>query len=228
MLEIKLDLELFKAKFISEGHNRFIALVEFQGEIIECYVPSSSKLAHFVNLNSKEVIISKNKVARRTQYTLFAVSYYNKYIMLNLNLVNHYLAKYLSELSLYEEINLERKYNDYKTDIMLRNSNNEIMIIEAKGLIGVNRTISFPFNKSDRAIQQLIKIREILKTGNKVGYYFISLSPIIKKIVINDIHSEFKSLLYDCVNLNMEIHCLSFEFIAEKNSILVNKIKLDM
>lgn len=225
MSEIKLDLEIYKAKFIKEGHNRFIAYVEYEGNIIECYVPSSSKLAHFINLSNKEVLISKNKVDRRTRYSLFAVSYYNKYIMLNLNLINKILLDFISNNFSFKECYLEKKYRGYKSDILLVSKSNKITLIEAKGLIGINRTLLFPNNRSDRAIKQLREIKKILLEGTNVEYFLISLSPITKEIVFNNIHLEYTNLLADCINLGLKIRPLLFAYSSEKSSVFIKNLK---
>ena len=209
-----MKLEIFRARFIKEGHNRFIALYTF----LYCNPPgifrSSAKMSNFLKLNGKQILVSKNSdTSRRTKYSLFAVKYYNKYILLNLNLVNKLLEKYLNMNFPDYEFTLEKSIAKYKSDIVMKLPNGELTVIEAKGVISTNRSCIFPSKISDRAINQLLKLKELLLSTNiNVVYYLVSLGPIVKKIYISDINSEYTKLLKNCIFNGMTLIAISIEY----------------
>lgn len=209
-----MELEVFSARFIKEGQNRFISYVELKDEIIECYIPSSAKLSNFIKLNGKDVLITKNKsINKRTKYSLFAVKYYNKYILLNLNLINKLMKNYLAKIDSNSVFYLEKNYKGYKSDILCETTNGKKTIIEIKGIIDVHRTCVFPSKSSDRAIEQLLKLQNILLLKNiNVEYYLVSLGPIVKKISIQETDSEYVHLLRSCLSNGMKLNAVSIEY----------------
>lgn len=211
---ILLHIDTIKAKFLKEGHNRFIAFIELDNKIIECYVPSSAKMSNFLRLNGKEILITKNSSSsKRTKYSLFAVKYYNKYIILNLNLVNKLVAKYLSYSSPNYDFILEKTIDNYKTDIVMKSPTGDLTLIEAKGIISTQRSCVFPIKSSDRAYLQLVKIDQLLGTKNfQVDYYLVSLGPITKKVEIIDTESEYIKLLKRCLLKGMQLKGISVEY----------------
>lgn len=223
-----MELEILKAKFISEGHNRFISLIELEDKIIECYVPSSSKLSTYLKLEGKEVLVSKNLKSRRTSYSLFAVSYYNKYIILNLNLVNKLLLNYLKETRSFKNYFLEKNFLDYKTDILFETLEEEYLIIEAKGIIGTNKKCNFPIKHSDRAINQLEALNKLLDKGIKVEYYLVCLSPIIQEIHIDTNDTLFYKALNQCRKNGMLIKAISINYCALDNDFSFKTVKINM
>lgn len=221
---MQLDLQLFEATFIEEGKNRFICTVNLDGELIECYVPSSSKLKQYINLEKKTVLISKNANQNaRTKYALFAVKYYRKYILLNLNLVNKILGQYLmsnSELC----ISYEKVIDGYKADLITNDKNiNALTIIEAKGIITTKKAEMFPSKYSERAIKQLVQIKQLLFEGYKVDYYLISLSPILKNLYYDTSNVEFYQLFMECISNGLSVKALTVVY--ENNEFKIKKLK---
>lgn len=68
-----MNFELIKGIFIEESKNRFLCKVVVDGVLHECYVPSSSKIENYLNINNKEILLTRNQGGnRRTKYSLFA------------------------------------------------------------------------------------------------------------------------------------------------------------
>lgn len=214
-------MQFIKGKFIEECPNRFLALVDIDEEVRECYVPSSSRLSNYLKLEGKEVLLTENKNKKsRTKYTLYAVKYYGKYILLNLNNINKIVGqKYLNR----SDISYEKNIAGYKSDIYL---NNDKKIIEIKGLIGIKKEIYFPTVYSERAIIQLEKLKALLLEGYKVEYYLVSLSPIIRKINKNPIFNEYLEKFSECISLGMTVNTLAIG-IDDLNNITFKKIRFN-
>ena len=166
--------------FVREEKNRFICTVDVRGENIECYIPSSCKLGNFLKLAGKEVILRKNLATdARTKYAVFAVKYKYNYIVLNTSEANKVIFDSLGRrLFAYmgKRSNPQKEIvvDGYKTDIYLPG---EDTIIEVKSIISLDKQAIFPTVYSERAINQLKKIRELLQGGKKVTYLFVSLNP---------------------------------------------------
>lgn len=227
------ELEIIEGTFIKESKNRFLCEVLVDGTIEECYVPSSSRIDNYLKLNKKKVLLSRNIGKNvRTKYSLFAVYYYNKFILLNLNKVNDILIQYLSETVLDEKqiytIKKEEFINGYKSDLVIKEFNNPLgKIIEAKGIIDIRKEIHFPKVHSDRALKQLMNIKTLLKNHYDVEYYFVSLSPIVKKVNITSLTPEYFKILCECLNSGLKIKGISIN-IDRKMNIEFNKLNINI
>ena len=195
--------------FVREEKNRFICTVDVRGENIECYIPSSCKLGNFLKLAGKEVILRKNlATVARTKYAVFAVKYKYNYIVLNTSEANkaifdslgRRLFAYMGKRSNPQK---EIVVDGYKTDIYLPG---EDTIIEVKSIISLDEQAIFPTVYSERAINQLKKIRELLQGGKKVTYLFVSLNPYVESFAISNEKQmdAFRDLFLDCLESGME------------------------
>lgn len=91
----------------------------------------------------------------------------------------------------------------YKTDIYLPGEN---AIIEIKSIISLDKQAIFPTVYSERAINQLKKIRELLQGDKKVTYLFVSLNPYVEDFSISNEKQmdEFRKIFIDCLEWGME------------------------
>lgn len=216
-----MNLTTIEGTFLEESSNRFLCKVLINNTIEECYVPSSSKLSNYIKLKNKKVLLTTNMNPKaRTKYSLFAVKYYNKYILLNLNLVNKLLLNYLIGNDVNHSFKCEHRIEKYKCDIFFPDYKH---IIEAKGIICTTKTCVFPLVSSDRSINQLKEISNLLKQGYKASYYLVSLSPIVKSINLNK-EDEFTNLIYECINQGMYLYGLKIEYTNKR--IKYSKIKI--
>lgn len=218
--------EVFQGVFIKESKNRFLCIVNINGVPEECYVPSSSKMENYLNLTGKTVFLTRNQNKNgRTKFALFAVRYYGKLVLLNLNLISSILhsgvlTEYITRKKDYQLFKEQTIYG-YKTDLLLIDPKNDEdkILIEAKGIISTKRITKFPQVNSERAIRQLIKINNLLLKGVKIQYLLISLSPIVRKIVIED--SPYSKLLKECINNGLLVKGLSL--CLEESLVTVSK-----
>lgn len=221
---MKIEEEIIKGIFVKERKNRFLAEVKINNKLYECYIPSSSKLQNYINLKGKEVLLKKNKdIKARTEFSVFAVKYYGKYIILNLNSVNKVVKEYI-EINQEKKIKQEKYINTYKSDLLIEDTK---VVIEIKALISTKQEAIFPTVYSERAIKQLKKIRELLTEEYKINYYFISLSSSVKKIIINKEEHEYYNLLKDCINNGMIIYGYNIKY-SDSNIYINKKIKVEI
>lgn len=212
--------KVFEGIFIEETKNRFLCKVLINNMIHECYVPSASKLENYLVMKNKKVLLVRNKGKRsRTKYSLFAIMYYNKYIILSMMIVNKVLEEYLKANSLEGELYREKYIDKYKADFVIFGDTK--IVIEAKGLLATRKNVIFPSVYCYRAIEQLKTISKLLDEGWKAKYFFISLSSIVRTIIINknELYLEYYYLLVECLNKGMEVK--GFNIYYDNNSIFI-------
>lgn len=221
---------LIEATFIEECENRFICIVDINGQEVECYIPNTSKISKYISLNNKKVLLTKNKnVKGRTKYTLFGIEYNNSFILLNANFVNQIIETSIESSDLLDlsdyKIFKEKKINNYRADLVLENNKSKI-IIEGKGIISTESSILFPTVYSERFIKQLLSIRNFLQRGWTVHYYLVSLSPFVKEIALDKSKKTYYSLINACINDGMLLRAFSVIYtgskIEFKNFITIN------
>ena len=71
----------------------------------------------------------------------------------------------------------------------------------------------FPSVYSQRAVDQLIKLRCLLDAGYNVSYIFVSLNPRIRKLVINEAINEYRDVLISCVEKGMTVKGVSLKIV---------------
>lgn len=202
---MKIDQRYIKGRFLKECKNRFICMVNVNNEVIECYVPSASRLANYIKLIDKEVLIIENKGKNtRTKYSLVAVKHYNSYILLNLNYANLFVKEYLNNNYKFDNLFCEKVIEGYKTDFVLENKN-EMVLVEAKGIISASKEIVFPSVYSERAVKQLELLLILLDKGYKAKYFFVSLSSTVKNVLINPEDTGYRRLLLECAEKGMDV-----------------------
>lgn len=216
------NLKVIEGIFIKESKNRFLCDVLINGQIEECYVANSSKVEKYINLRNKSILLRRNEGKKaRTRFSLFAVKYFSKYIVLNLNKVNDFLNYYLRATELKQTeiytISQDEILNGYKADLVIRETAlSKEKMIEAKATIDVRHSTQFPKTHSERAIKQLNKIRSLLDDGHSIEYYLVSLSPIVKEIRLDSSFTEFYHLFNECIEKGLVIRGISVDFGRDK------------
>lgn len=196
--EVTKSGEYLYGVFIEELKNRFLCLVEIEGHEEICYVSSSCRLGNFVELQGKNVLLVPNKThGSRTKYSLFAVPYKQNYIVLNTSMANRVIeysikSRRFSFLGKRDSVEREYRYNDYKCDLFITDTNT---IIEIKSIISTQAIATFPTVFSERGIKQLRQLQRYLQEGIRVVYCIVSLHPYIKRIDLDkktDFYREIK------------------------------------
>lgn len=202
--------------FVREEKNRFLCIVDIEGINEECYIPSSCRLENFLELTGKTVILHKNmNKEARTKYALYAIRFKRNYILLrtaeaNDIIFNNISKRRFSYLGKRNIVEKERKVDDYKSDIFLPETNT---IIEIKSIISTSKDAEFPTVYSERAIEQLMKIKYLLAKGYKVVYIYVSLNPYVRQISLsNDKHFlDYSRLFNECMKRGMLCKAYSTE-----------------
>lgn len=205
--------------FKCELKNRFLCLVSIDDKDTICYIPSSSRLENFIDLQGKEVLLvpTESKTAR-TKYAVYAIKKKQNYIILNTSVPNRIINKEIhnrrfSFLGKRNNVSREKRINEYKCDLFIEDTQT---IVEIKSIITENSSAVFPAVHSDRAISQLREISALLENGYKAYYCFVSLNPYVKEIKINEQEKEFYELFNECIEKGMLVSWVALEMKNEE------------
>lgn len=215
--------------FIRESTNRFLCEVKLEnGEHNECYVPSSCRLSNFANFNGCPVLLNANSTPKtRTRFALYAIKYHRRFILVNLKEANRVIAENLTKrrfsfLGKRHIIKREYTIGNYKSDFFITDTNS---VIEIKSVISLSKKQPLPLVFSDRALQQLRSISELLKKGVHVYYFFVAMNPSTECLCIEDESSKFTQLLLDNISKGMICKAYSLRI---KNQIAVLNREIDL
>lgn len=214
MLEQAFKHGIFKA----ELKNRFLCLVEIDGEDTLCYIPSSCRFSNFIDLAGREVLVSPVvSPDARTRYSVYALSGRNGFILLNMSKANDAVASsinsrrfsYLGKRTL---VRREHKIDDYKSDLYIEDTKT---VVEIKSILSFakSKEARFPSVYSQRAIDQLMKLRFLLDEGYRVSYIFVSLNPSIKQLAINKEIEEYRNAFNCCIEKGMMVKGVSLKLL---------------
>ena len=105
-------------------------------------------------------------------------------------------------------IRTEYEVSGYKSDLYIEDTKT---VVEIKSILSFakSREARFPSVYSQRAIDQLVKLRCLLDEGYRVSYIFVSLNPSIKRMVINDENEEYGDAFKCCIEKGMMVKGVS-------------------
>ena len=215
-------------QFVRELKNRFLCEVVIDGKVEVCYIPSSCHLSNFLQLEGKEVLLMPTVAKKaRTAFAVVAVKFKRSYIVLNTSYANR-LVEYaiqgrkLSYLGKRKACSREKNVNEYKCDLYIADTKT---IVEIKSVISAGDIGVFPTVYSERSLNQLSKIKELLQSGYRVDYIIVSLNPYVKGIELLK-NTQFYVEFEECINLGMSVH--AFNCKIQNAKVLLNKELLIM
>lgn len=196
-----------KGVFLEECKNRFLCKVKVNDYEELCYISSSSKLAPFIDLVGKEVLLVPNSTKSKTKYTVHAAKTSDGYVLVNLGFVNKILQREFNKPeSIYESQRIcadKTVEGELKVDFLI--DGNPKVVVEAKGIISKTDIAYIPSMKVERAVIQLTKLNKLIHLGYSVHYYFVLLSPTIECLQLDKENKEFYQRFISCVKNGMKV-----------------------
>ena len=201
--------------FKEELKNRFLCLVEVDGEDTLCYVPSSCRLSNFVSMVGKSVLLAPiAKSNARTKYSVEALAVGAEYVLLNMSkanrvVINHLHSRRFAVLGDRKSIKKECIIEGYKSDLYIEDTKT---VVEIKSILSFLREAEFPSVYSQRAVEQLIKLERLLDEGLRVCYVFVSLNPKVKELTLNRELVSYRNAFHRCVRKGMMVIGVTIRF----------------
>ena len=214
--------------FIRELKNRFRCQIKIGEKLEICYVPSSCRLSNFANFSGCKVLLNENnKSNSQIKYSLYAIKYQRKYLLVNLKEANRIVYENLSSrrfgfLGKRSLIKKEFLIENYRSDFYI---NDTKTVIEVKSILALSQKQPLPIVYSERAIQQLKIMKKLLQMNYKVYYFFISMYPNNECLYLENDGSEYAKLFVD--NFKSGMNCRAYAIdIKNDNAILKSEIKV--
>ena len=202
------NLGFVQGVFKKELKNRFLCLVEVEGKEILCYIPSSCRLSNFVDPVGKTVLLLPNASSNtRTEYAVYALCVDGQFVLVNMSQANKVIQENIRGRRfafLGKRSNIRKEYivDNYKSDLFIKDSHT---IVEVKSILSFDRDAYFPTVYSERAVEQLIKLEDLMDKGYQVCYIFVSLCPRVKTVKINNELLEYYDIFAKCINKGMKL-----------------------
>ncbi|MBD3228501.1 MAG: DNA/RNA nuclease SfsA [Candidatus Lokiarchaeota archaeon] len=176
---LKLAEKLIKAKFI-ERLNRFLGVVEIEGENILAHIPNPGRMKELL-ISEIEVMLRepKNNTNRKTNYDLVGIVKNGTHISLDSNAPNKIFKEAIqqgkiSEFGVIKELKPEIKYGDSRLDFLLVNNERQKIFVEIKSVNLVENGIAkFPDAPTLRGLRHLEELNDALKKGYRSSIFFI-------------------------------------------------------
>lgn len=206
------DSEAIIGIFKEEIKNRFLCTVIVNGTDTVCYIPSSCRLSNFIDLTNRKVLLLPiKKKDSRTKYSVYAIKYRSNYVPVNLSNANRIIEnsinrRFFSFLGSKKLIARERVIDGYKSDLYIEDTDT---IVEIKSILSLGQGAIFPTVFSERANRQLENIKDLLRSGHKVCYMFVSMYSGVKHICANHEQEEYYRLFKECMDLGMIVCAFS-------------------
>lgn len=177
-LRLHFDKPLIKA-IIKERVNRFIFIVELDGELVEAHCPSGGTIAGIARKDFKHVkcLISdhEDKPNRRTRYTVEAVSLDNghTYMGINQTASNHYVHQFLQNEDVQSVLNIngpvarEKKLANSRIDFKVDNTYIEVKTMVAEYYGKASKQLMILMKPQEPSVERMQKhIRELTHEVN--------------------------------------------------------------
>lgn len=78
-------------------------------------------------------------------------------------------------------------------------------VVEIKSILSFRGEAEFPSVYSQRAVDQLMKIEDLLEKGYRACYVFVSLNPKVKQLTLNNELITYRDAFHNCIEKGMVV-----------------------
>ncbi len=169
--------ELSKAIFL-ERKNRFVGLVDVEGQVCPAHVPSSGRMRELLFPGST-VYVAPMPAGKRTQYRIHLAHYGETLVSVDSLLPNRLIHKSLLQQALaqfrgYREIKKEAGYGESRFDLYLEDGARRCFIeVKSVTLVEDYGVARFPDAPSKRGKKHLQELVRTLNDGFRAAVIFV-------------------------------------------------------
>ncbi|MCT4634187.1 MAG: DNA/RNA nuclease SfsA [Firmicutes bacterium] len=207
---MKFDYIYVNARFI-ERPNRFIAMVEIDGEIHKAHVPNTGRLKELLIEGRKVLLSFHDDQKRKTKYELRFVEKDQIWISVDSQLPNKIVKEALENRELevfsdYDKVNTEVGFGKSRIDIFLDSDKGKF--IEIKGVnLELNSWGYFPDAPTSRGSKHLEELIVAKENGFDAAVVFLIQNPLIQGFSPNKITDpKFSKILIEAYYKGVEIY----------------------
>lgn len=204
--------EIYEATFASRP-NRFLAVLQLDGEPIEAYVPNPGRMYEIMIPGRKMFVRYSPADHRRTDFTLVGVRHDDVMVSLDANLPNRFMKRMLTSHSFpffdgYDQVKSEPQMYEGRFDFLLSGSSG-IQIVEVKSctLVVGGRAV-FPDAPTERGARHLRGLVRALedRLADRAVVVFVIQRPDALVFSPNDVTDpKFGNSLRDAAKAGVEV-----------------------
>lgn len=186
-----------KGRFISRP-NRFIAIVDINGEEVVCHVKNTGRCKELLTKNACVILEKSDNPARKTDYDLIAVYKEERLINMDSQCPNKAVSEFLPKL--FENavlIRPETIWGNSRFDFYIETADGRKIFLEVKGVTLENNNIAmFPDAPTERGVKHIKELEKCVLEGYEGYILFVIQMSGISMFVPNDrTHPQFGETL---------------------------------
>ena len=200
-----------------ERPNRFITLVEINGEIVRSHLPDPGRLKELL-IPGIEVLLrpASSLGKRKTKFSTVMVRFKGKLISLVSALPNQFVKESIEKNILpmfhnYKIIRPEIPYGNHRFDFLLNDYEDAIFYLEVKSVTYVSNGISqFPDAITSRGAKHVVALTNLVTSGVKTGILFVCQrgdGKLFKPMWKRD--PQFGEALVQAYNCGVKVWCIT-------------------
>lgn len=207
-----------KARFISRP-NRFIAIVEIDGQKEICHVKNTGRCKELLIAGSKVFVQEAKSDTRKTKYDLIGVYKGERLINIDSQAPNKIFHEWVLSCDFFEDIRLlkpEYKYNNSRFDFYIETGNRKIFV-EVKGVtLEEDGVALFPDAPTARGIKHLTELSRSMEDGYEAYLFFIIQMKDVQYFTPNyKTHPAFGESLSKAAKLGVKVIAFDCEVAAD-------------
>ena len=200
-----------------ERPNRFITLVEINGEIVRSHLPDPGRLKELL-IPGIEVLLrpASSFGKRKTKFSTVMVRSKGKLISLVSALPNQFVKESIEKNILpmfhnYKIIRPEIPYGNHRFDFLLNDYEDSIFYLEVKSVTYVtNGLAQFPDAITSRGAKHVVALTNLVTSGVKTGILFVcQRDDPISFAPMWDRDPKFSKVLFEASKAGVKIWCIS-------------------
>lgn len=194
-----------KAKFISRP-NRFIALVNLNGEETVCHVKNTGRLKELLKENATVYLEESSNPLRKTKYDLVAVEKCGEIFNIDSYAPNIAAGEYFKKIFSDCTVRSEVAYGNSRFDFYIESENRKIFA-EVKGVTLIKDGVAlFPDAPTERGIKHIKELIECTKKGYEAYILFVIQTENADYFSPNDeTHKQFGDALREAEKAGVKI-----------------------
>ena len=202
--------------YFKERLNRFVAVVELNGEPVQAHIATSGRLGELLVPGAEVLLEASTSKTRRTPFSLRAVRYQDIWVSIDAQLPNRLMRQILvaSELPPLVDcqfIRSEPSYSQGRFDFLLESAGQPVFV-EVKSVTLVEGGIAlFPDAPTERGRRHLNNLTVLCSEGNRCAVIFVvqrsdatacaanrQTDPAFAEALAQAVHGGVETYAYGC------------------------------